>query len=118
MLTPLCASFQTCAIVLMSVVFSVTNVCGYAHFMGLTIEIVTSIILILSVGLALDYSAHIAVHFVCIKDNNREKMTRDTLALMGPPVFHGGFSTFIAFLLLAWSESYVFQTFFKVNNNI
>ena len=102
----------------MSVMFSVTNVCGYAHFMGLTIEIVTSIILILSVGLALDYSAHIAVHFVCIKDNNREKMTRDTLALMGPPVFHGGFSTFIAFLLLAWSESYVFQTFFKVSNNI
>ena len=44
---------QTCALVLASVAFSVTNVCGYAYFMGLTIEIVTSIILILSVGLAL-----------------------------------------------------------------
>jgi hypothetical protein len=38
---------------LASVAFSVTNVCGFAYFMGLTIEIVTSIILILSVGLAL-----------------------------------------------------------------
>jgi predicted RND superfamily exporter protein len=50
--------------VLASVAFSVTNVCGYAYFMGLTIEIVTSIILILSVGLALDYAAHMAVCFL------------------------------------------------------
>ena len=53
---------------LTSVAFSVTNVCGYAYYMGLTIEIVTSIILILSVGLALDYAAHMAVYFLCLKE--------------------------------------------------
>merc|ERR1711983_729424 len=47
-------NLQVCLMVFISVVFSVTNVCGYAHFLGLTIEIVTSICLILSVGLALD----------------------------------------------------------------
>ena len=93
--------------------FSVTNVCGFAHFMGLTIEIVTSIILILSVGLALDYAAHISVYFLCLKSNDRKARTVDSLAHMGPPVFNGGFSTFLAFLLLAWSDSYVFTTFFK-----
>jgi hypothetical protein len=40
-------------------------------------------------------------------------MTKVSLSQMGPPVFNGGFSTFLAFLLLAWSESYVFSTFFK-----
>ena len=61
--------------VFITVVFSVTNVCGYAHYMGLTIEIVTSIQLILSVGLALDYAAHVGVTFSCQKYGTRgEKM--------------------------------------------
>jgi len=33
---------------------------------------------------------------------------------VGPAVLHGGFSTFLAFVLLAASASYVFLTFFKV----
>ena len=33
---------------------------------------------------------------------------------MGPAVFNGGFSTFLAFILVAFSDSYVFTTFFKV----
>ena len=45
-----------------------------------------------------------------------------TLSVMGPPVFYGGFSTLLAFILLAGSTSYVFSTFFKVgvvyNHNI
>jgi hypothetical protein len=39
---------------------------------------------------------------------------KETLGEMGPPVFYGGFSTFLAFVLLAGSNSYVFTTFFKV----
>jgi len=73
----------------------VTNVCGFAYFMGLTIEIVTSIILILSVGLALDYSAHMAVCFLCLKNSDRKVMAKMSLAQMGTPVFNGGFSTFL-----------------------
>jgi hypothetical protein len=33
---------------------------------------------------------------------------------MGPAVWNGGFSTFLAFILLAVSSSYVFKSFFKV----
>jgi len=33
---------------------------------------------------------------------------------IGPAVVHGGFSTFLAFVCLGASESYVFSTFFKV----
>ena len=51
-------------IVVLCVAFTIINVIGYAHFSGLTIEIVTSMILIMAVGLALDYSAHIAVAFI------------------------------------------------------
>lgn len=37
-----------------------------------------------------------------------------TLVEMGNPVFSGGFSTFLAFILLAASKSYIFTTFFQV----
>ena len=71
--------FQICIMVFICVVFSVTNVCGYAHFLGLTIEIVTSITLILSVGLALDYAAHVGVIFSCQKYGTRQEKTKRTL---------------------------------------
>ena len=47
------------------------NVCGYSHYFGLTIEIVTSICLILCVGLALDYVSHIGVAYICSKETTR-----------------------------------------------
>ena len=82
--------------------------------MGLTIEIVTSIILILAVGLALDYSAHIGVTYVVSRGTDRKQRTQDTLNNIGTAVFNGGFSTLLAFVLVAFSDSYVFLTFFKV----
>jgi len=39
-----------------------------------------------------------------------------TLRDIGPAVWNGGLSTFLAVLLLAFSSSYVFKTFFKVSD--
>ncbi len=38
------------------------------------------------------------------------------MAAIGPAVFNGGLSTFLAFILVAFSDSYVFLTFFKVSS--
>jgi hypothetical protein len=38
-----------------------------------------------------------------------------TLVKIGSAVFNGGLSTFLAFVLLGGSDSYLFTTFFKVN---
>lgn len=105
---------RVCGLVFLTVLFSVTNVCGYAHWMGLTIEIVTSIQLILSVGLALDYAAHVGVIYSCQKYGTREEKMCNTLEDIGTAVLNGGLSTFLAFILLAFSDSYVFTTFFKM----
>ena len=40
-----------------------------------------------------------------------------TIRDIGPAVWNGGLSTFLAVLLLAFSSSYVFKTFFKVSDN-
>ena len=99
-------------LVFVCVVFTVINVCGFAQFIGLNIEIITSICLILSPGknllhfipyflqfiavclniikllffsfpgLALDYAAHIGVMYACLKDGTRKQKMRITLGLV------------------------------------
>merc|ERR1711963_684708 len=83
------------------VVLTLVNVGGFIHFWGLTI------------GLCVDYSAHVAHAFMACT-GTKEQRVREALADIGPAVFNGGFSTFLAFILLANSKSHVFSTFFKV----
>merc|ERR1711920_656640 len=95
------------------VFMTLIDVMGFMHFWGLTIDVVSSVIVIISVGLCVDYSAHIAHAFLKEKGTRRQ---RSILAVqnIGPAVLNGGISTFLALVLLAPSESYVFSTFFKV----
>ena len=65
-------------------------------------------------GLAVDYGAHIAHCFMTCNEENKNKRIEKTLANIGPAVLNGGFSTFLAFVLLMTSQSYVFKTFFKI----
>ncbi len=97
--------------------FTVTNIAGYAHYLGLTIEMVTSILLILCCGLALDYSAHIGVAYATSRARRRGERAHEALVSLGAPVFHGGISTFLAISLLCFTGSYIFITFFTVGVN-
>ena len=110
----LIADIIVSSLVFLCVVLTLLDIAGGAYFMGLTIEIASSIILILAVGLALDYSAHIGVTYIVTRGQDRKQRTIDTLNTIGTAVFNGGFSTLLAFVLLAISDSYVFLTFLKV----
>ena len=100
--------------VLACVVFSLVEIAAFMGFWGLTIDTVTTIILVIAIGLTVDYSVHIAHGFMVSRAGDRSERSRASLENVGPAVVHGGFSTFLAFALLAASKSYVFLTFFKV----
>eukprot|EP00092_Neocalanus_flemingeri_P008175 GFUD01008815.1.p1 GENE.GFUD01008815.1~~GFUD01008815.1.p1 ORF type:complete len:989 (+),score=163.46 GFUD01008815.1:223-3189(+) len=99
--------------VLGCVVLTLVNVGGFIHFWGLTIDTVSCTNVIISIGLCVDYSAHIAHAFMSTQ-GTRDERVKAALVDIGPAVFNGGFSTFLAFVLLAGSKSHVFATFFKV----
>ena len=88
------------------------NIVGYMHFWGLTIDSVTVIMLVIALGLAVDYSAHIGRAYLEKTGTPDERIVR-TLQDMGVAVWNGAMSTFMAVLILGSSDSYVFQTFFK-----
>ena len=109
----LIADLATSFIVLITVTLTVVNVAGYAYFWGLSIDTLFAIFMTISIGLCVDYSAHIAHGFTIEEGSNNERMKK-TLTKVGPAVFNGGMSTFLSFVLLANSKSIIFLTFFKI----
>merc|ERR1712083_881620 len=99
--------------VLCCVILTLINVGGFIHFWGLTIDTVSCTNIVISIGLCVDYSVHVA-HAFLANAGTRDERVKLALTEIGPAVFNGGFSTFLAFVLLAGSESHVFLTFFKV----
>ncbi|XP_064097384.1 patched domain-containing protein 3-like [Macrobrachium nipponense] len=111
----LLASFWGAFLVLMCVASTVVGVGGTMWLWGLTVDTVSCIALVLAIGLSVDYAAHIAHAFLAARTTTNKK-ERACLAVegVGPAVLQGGVSTLLAFVLLAWSSSHVFITFFKV----
>lgn len=101
-----------------SVVMTVVDTAGFSKFVGLTVEIVTSVLFILCAGLALDYSAHVGVAYLAAAHSGaapgRDARASRALNSMGTAIFHGGFSSFLVIALLGTSNSYIFLTFFGV----
>lgn len=90
----------------------IINIMGYMHFWGQTLDSVTIIMLIIALGLSVDYSAHIGRAFMEHRGTPDERL-KNSLADMGVAVFNGAISTFLAVIVLSSSESYVFVTFFR-----
>jgi multidrug efflux pump subunit AcrB len=77
-----------------------------------SINSVSIINLVLAIGLAVDYSAHVAHAFMSATGDRNQRATK-AMQEMGPDVIHGAFSTFLAVLVLSTSKSYIFQAMFK-----
>ena len=84
------------------------------HFWGVQIDTASSVLLSVGLGLAIDYSVHIAHAFNTTVGNSNDERIKKAIVEMGPAVFNGGFSTFLAFAILVFSESFAFMVFFKI----
>jgi len=87
---------------------------GALGILGIKLSAVPAVILILAVGLGVEFTIHILMSFVgSLGDRNR----RTLLALehMFAPVVHGAFSTFLGVLMLAFSQfDFIVRYFFLV----
>ncbi|GAB1610709.1 hypothetical protein Ahia01_001357300, partial [Argonauta hians] len=103
----------TSLMVAISIILSLVAICGFLKVWGLYLDTTSCVIITIAVGLVVDYSAHIGFTFMTMKGPRDDRMII-TLKEMGPPVFHGGFSTMIAVIPLCLGDTYPFKTFFKV----
>lgn len=115
------ANLTGAILVLLCVMFTLVDVMGFMYFWGLTIDTTSCMLLIVCIGLSVDYAAHIAHGFleqdggdIKSREERLNFRTQNTLLKIGPAVFYGGFSTLLATVLLAGSDYYLFVAFFKV----
>jgi predicted RND superfamily exporter protein len=87
---------------------------GYMSHWNLDFNSVTAINLVLAVGLAVDYSAHIAHSFLVTTAPTGRERAMHAVEHIGISVLNGAFSTFLAIFPLCMSKSYVFIVFFKM----
>ena len=114
-------NLKVTALVVFAVLLVDFYLIGLIHFWGLTMNSFTGVNMIFALGLAVDYSTHIAHNFLLTVPpasctTNREKRAykaRKAVSQMGSSVFHGGASTFLAISVLGFSTSYAFTVFFK-----
>merc|ERR1711915_92150 len=82
-------------------------------FWNITIDIISCVNIVLAIGLCVDYSVHVG-HAFLIANGTRQEKAVEAVSTIGPAVFNGGFTTFLALFLCGFSTSHVFITFFKV----
>jgi len=99
--------------VIISIVMSIVDVLGFLYFWDITISGVSTIFILISVGLAVDYSAHIA-HMFAESHGTARNRAVSALGRIGPSVFNAIMSTLLAVIVLATSSSYIYVVFFKV----
>ena len=99
--------------VVLCVVLSIVNTLGYMYFWEVTISGVSTIYVLICVGLAVDYAAHIAHMFKESSGSARERAI-NAVDRIGVCTFNAVLSTLLAVVVVGFSESYVFRIFFKV----
>ncbi|XP_063708133.1 patched domain-containing protein 3-like [Culicoides brevitarsis] len=105
---------QVCFWIFVTVLLTLINVGGCMQRVGQTLDIVSCIALQLSVGLCVDYAAHIGHTFLTINEGNRTERALKTTLHIGAAVFYGGGSTILALSVLANSQAYTYRSFFRI----
>merc|ERR1719343_241021 len=102
----------TAVLVFLVVVMTVVDILGCMNMWGLAIDNVSVIQLVISVGLCIDYAAHVGHNFM-LHQGSRSQRVVATLGDVGSAVMCGGISTFLGVMLLSLSKSYVFRVLFQ-----
>merc|ERR1719356_1720785 len=99
--------------VAINIAMAIVEVIGFAHFWGVTMNGVSTIYFLMCAGFSVDYSAHIAHAFNSAVGSSSDRAV-ESLTRLGPCVWHAIFSTFLAVMVIGFTNSFVFEVFFKI----
>lgn len=103
----------TALLVALAVALAVLQLLGLMLLWNVALDAVATVVLVLALGLAVDYSAHVG-HAFMLQSGGRNDRVVGALGEVGGSVLNGAISTFLAVMLLSISQSHVFRTFFKL----
>lgn len=81
----------------------VVELAGFMGIFGLKLNAVSAVTLITAVGIGVEFTVHVSLSYLTAMGTRNERMAR-TLDHMFIPVLHGGLSTLLGVIMLAFSE--------------
>ena len=99
--------------VTLSMISAVLGMVGFMTFWGLALSAITTIQIILSIGICVDSTVHISHAFMTATGKNRNERVSVALEKVGIPILNGACSSLLGILMLALGSSYIFTSFFK-----
>ncbi|KAH7732203.1 patched family protein [Aphelenchoides avenae] len=105
-------SIPSAFLIVLSIISICTGVFGYMTFWGVNLDAVSMISIIMSVGFAVDLSAHIVYAFITAHGQPKERVI-GALEHLGWPIFQGATSTIVGISVLYTVDAYIILTFFK-----
>jgi predicted RND superfamily exporter protein len=103
--------FRVVVIVCITLVSILSGIMGFMYYWDLTLSSITMIHLVMSVGFSVDFSVHICHAFMSVGGNDRITVLKNAIDRAGGPVVNAAFSTLLGIVMLAFSGSYIFQSF-------
>jgi len=82
------------------------------EWMGLHINSLTYVIIVMAIGLLVDFLVHILLRYYETEGSTREEKVKDALSTMGASMFVGGMTTFLGVCPLVLSTTHIFMTVF------
>lgn len=87
---------------------------GAMNLLALKFSTITMVVIIMSIGFCIDFSAHIVHAFLAdVGVGSRNDRAFKACLRVGVPIFNSALSTFFGICMLSFSNSFIFQVFFK-----
>lgn len=99
--------------VALSMLSIVIGMFGLMHLWNVALSSITTVQVILSVGLCVDFTVHISHAFMAATGKNRNERVSAALNKVGVPILNGALSSILGIIMLASAHSYIFVSFFK-----
>ena len=87
---------------------------GFVYFWDLTLSSIIMTHLVMSVGFSVDFSAHVCAAYLISNSTTRQERARDAIRHAAGPILNGAMSTLLGVIVLVASDSYIFQSFFRI----
>ncbi|XP_022093260.1 patched domain-containing protein 3-like [Acanthaster planci] len=100
-------------LVTLSLASIVTGVVGFMSLWQVNLDSIAMTNLILCIGFSVDFSAHISYAYISANTGSRRSNVVHSLYSLGMPIVQGSLSTILGVVVLAFTDSYIFRTFFK-----
>ncbi|XP_060072050.1 patched domain-containing protein 3-like [Ylistrum balloti] len=90
------------------------GVFGFMYYWDLALSVITMIEIIMSIGFSADFSAHICHAYITVDGATRKERVHKALDRSGGPIINAAVSSIFGIMIMAFSSSYIFKSFFKL----